>query len=135
MKKIIRLTEKDLTRIVRKTIKENQKNIDEGFWSTLKGLGGLVKGTGYRYTKYAYEISNTVKELNENIVFGRKELDKILRTIEQTMDGDEKQEILIKYIEDSLNSYDNIISNNEKIIKELNESIGDTSHEINQAYS
>ncbi len=41
--------------------------INEGLKSTLKGIGGMFRGTGYSYTKYAYELSGALKELNEEL--------------------------------------------------------------------
>ena len=131
MKKIIKLTERDLTKIVKKVISENE--VDEGLMSTLKGVGGWFKGGGYRYTKYAYEAAQELMKLNEEIKYSKRELTKILRTVEYSMDGDQKQSILLKHLNDSLDSYNNIIRNNDLAIKELNESIGDTSHIISTA--
>ena len=59
---IITLTESDIKRIVEKKL-----SLDEGLRSTLKGIGGMFKGTGYSYTKYAYELSGALKELNEEL--------------------------------------------------------------------
>ena len=132
MKKIIKLTERDLTKIVKKVISENE--VDEGLKSTLKGVGGWFKGRGYRYTKYAYETAQELMDLNEQIKYSKRELTKILRTVEYSMEGDQKQSILLNYLNDSLDSYDNIIRNNDLAIKELNESIGDTSHITTTVY-
>ena len=59
---IITLTESDIKRIIEKKI-----SLDEGLRSKLKGIGGMFKGTGYSYTKYAYELSGALKELNEEL--------------------------------------------------------------------
>jgi hypothetical protein len=38
MKKVIRLTEADLTRIVKRVIKENEDEEDDNFWDKIKGF-------------------------------------------------------------------------------------------------
>jgi len=38
MKKIIRLTESDLARIVKRIIKENEEDEDENFWDSIRGF-------------------------------------------------------------------------------------------------
>jgi hypothetical protein len=59
--KVIKLSNSELKRIV-----ENSK-VDEGLASSIKGIGGMFKGTGYSYTKYAYELTGSLKDLNEEL--------------------------------------------------------------------
>jgi hypothetical protein len=56
MKKIVRLTESDLTRIVKKVIKETEE-VDENIWHSMFGKPGIkdasassLRGKGYAYT-------------------------------------------------------------------------------------
>ena len=37
------------------TTKENSE-VNEGIKSTFKGIGGMIRGTGYSYTKYALSL-------------------------------------------------------------------------------
>ena len=64
---IINLTESDLKRII-----DNSNVVEEGFgrnvMSRVKGFGGMVKVSGYSYTKYAYQLSGAINELNEELV-------------------------------------------------------------------
>ena len=55
--KVIELTENELKKIIDKS----PNNVEEGIISTFKGLGGMLKGTGFSYTKYAYEMSGKLK--------------------------------------------------------------------------
>ena len=71
--KVIELTENELKKIVDKS----PNNVEEGIMSSIKGIGGLVKGTGYSYTKYAYEMVGKLKELNEDMEGAMRDLDRI----------------------------------------------------------
>ena len=55
--KVIELTENELKKIIDKS----PKTVEEGVISSIKGIGGLVRGTGYSYTKYAYEMVGKLK--------------------------------------------------------------------------
>jgi len=66
MKKIIRLTESDLTRIVRRVIKENEEDSEEEFWNKkLKAFGigfafPVILGLSYKFGMSIVDIIQTL---------------------------------------------------------------------------
>ena len=121
---IITLTESDINRIVEKKL-----SLDEGLRSTLKGIGGMFKGTGYSYTKYAYELSGALKELNEELEETIIEVGKIVDKSNKSKMSNVSYDRLSKHVEDALDSYKMVIDVNEVIIEDLDFSVSNKREE------
>jgi hypothetical protein len=114
---VIELSKKDLKRIV------ETHNVEEGLISTFKGLGGLVKGTGYSYTKYAYEMSGKLKELNEDLEGAIRDLERILDRSNSSKMSNISFDRLSTHITDALDAYRMVIDTNEIVIEDLENSV------------
>tara|TARA_R110002020_G_C16060872_1_gene755437 strand:+ start:381 stop:815 length:435 start_codon:yes stop_codon:yes gene_type:complete len=121
---IITLTESDIKRIVEKKL-----SLDEGLRSTLKGIGGMFKGTGYSYTKYAYELSGALKELNEELEETIIEVGKIVDKSNKSKMSNVSYDRLSKHVEDALDAYKMVIGVNEVIIEDLDFSVSNKREE------
>lgn len=117
--KVIELTENELKKIVDKS----PNNVEEGIISTFKGLGGMLKGTGYSYTKYAYEMSGKLKELNEELEEAVVEIQSILDKSNQSKMSNISFDRLTTHITDALDAYRMTIGTNEIIIQDLENSV------------
>lgn len=117
--KVIELTENEL----RKIIDNSPKKVDEGIISSFKGIGGMFKGTGYSYTKYAYEMGGKLKELNEDLEGAVDELQKILDKSNRSKMSNISFDRLSTHITDALDAYRMVIDTNEIIIKDLDDSV------------
>jgi len=115
---IITLTESDIKRIIKKKI-----SLDEGLRSKLKGIGGMFKGTGYSYTKYAYELSGALKELNEELEETIIEVGKIVDKSNKSKMSNVSYDRLSKHVDDALDAYQMVIGVNEVIIEDLDFSV------------
>jgi hypothetical protein len=117
--KVIELTENELKKIVDNT----PKNVEEGIISSFKGLGGMLKGPGYSYTKYAYEMGGKLKELNEDLEGAVVELERILDKSNQSKMSNVSFDRLSTHITDALDAYRMVIDTNEIIIQDLDDSV------------
>jgi len=67
MKKVIRLTEKDMENLVKRVVQEQE--MEEGIFDPVKnvyqGLKGVWRGEGYDYYKYMSSLSNVVRDLKK----------------------------------------------------------------------
>jgi hypothetical protein len=117
--KVIELTENELKRIV----DNSPKNVNEGIISSFKGIGGMFKGTGYSYTKYAYEMGGKLKELNEDLEGAVNELSRILDKSNQSKMSNVSFDRLSTHITDALDAYRMVIDTNEIIIQDLENSV------------
>ena len=117
--KVIELTENELKRIV----DNSPKNVNEGIISSFKGIGGMFKGTGYSYTKYAYEMGGKLKELNEDLEGAVNELSRILDKSNQSKMSNVSFDRLSTHITDALDAYRMVIDTNEIIIQDLDDSV------------
>lgn len=115
---IIEFSDSDLKRIV-----ESSNNINEGLMSSIKGIGGMIKGTGYNYTKYAYELSGSLKDINEELEETVIELERILDRSNRSNMTNDSYERLSKHIADALEAYQMVIETNEIIMEDLEESV------------
>lgn len=116
--KIVELSEAEIKKII-----ETSGNVDEGIMSTIKGVGGLFKGTGYSYTKYAYELSGSIKDLNEEMEETMAELEKILDKSNKSKMSNISYDRLSKHIADALEAYQMVIDTNEIIMEDLEKSV------------
>ena len=123
---IITLTESDIKRIVEKKL-----SLEEGLRSTLKGVGGMFRGTGYSYTKYAYELSGALKELNEELEETMIEVKKIIDKSNKSKMTDEAFSRLGNHVGDAINVYKSTIQTNKTIINDLEFSVSDNRGIIN----
>jgi hypothetical protein len=116
--KVIELSKTEIKRIV-----ENKTNTNEGLVSTIKGIGGMFKGTGFNYTKYAYELTGSLKDINEELIETRMELEKILDKSNRSNMTNVSFDRLSKHIQDALEGYQMVIDTNEIIIEDLDKSV------------
>ena len=116
--KVIELSNSELKRIV-----ENTENTNEGLISSIKGIGGMFKGTGYNYTKYVYELTGSIKDLNEELVETMGELEKIMDKSNKSKMSNVSFDRLSKHIGDALEAYQMAIDTNEIIMEDLENSI------------
>jgi choline kinase len=117
--KVIELTENELKKIVDKS----PNNVEEGIMSSIKGIGGLVRGTGYSYTKYAYEMVGKLKELNEDMEGAMRDLDRILDKSNRSKMVNTSFDRLSTHISDALEAFRISIDTNEIIIQDLENSV------------
>ncbi len=107
MKKIIRLTERDINTLVKKIINEN---------STFAGIKGFFSGDGYNYSKYKYEINDVVNGIQKKLI----------------TDNELKEKLLLIYNNLNESSASNIQKDQLMvIISRLYITIKDTNYEIN----
>ena len=59
--KIIKLTEKDISYLVKKVLKEQEQN--EGLSDIYSGLKGVWRGDGYDYYKYLNSLRGSIRDL------------------------------------------------------------------------
>ena len=116
--KVIELSNSELKRIV-----ENTEKTNEGLISSIKGIGGMFKGTGYNYTKYVYELTGSIKDLNEELVETMGELEKIMDKSNKSKMSNVSFDRLSKHIGDALEAYQMAIDTNEIIMEDLENSI------------
>jgi hypothetical protein len=117
--KIIELNQKDLKRIV-----ENSSTpVEEGLISTIKGIGGMFKGTGFNYTKYAYEMVGKLTELNEDLEGATIDLERILDRSNRSKMSNVSFDRLSNHINDALDAYRMVIDTNDIIIEDLENSV------------
>jgi len=116
--KVIELSNSELKRIV-----ENTENTNEGLISSIKGIGGMFKGTGYNYTKYVYELTGSIKDLNEELGETMGELEKIMDKSNRSNMSNVSFDRLSKHIADALEAYQMAIDTNEIIMEDLENSL------------
>jgi choline kinase len=117
--KVIELTENELKKIIDKS----PNNVEEGIMSSIKGIGGLVRGTGYSYTKYAYEMVGKLKELNEDMEGAMRDLDRILDKSNRSKMVNTSFDRLSTHISDALEAFRISIDTNDIIIVDLENSV------------
>lgn len=104
-------------------IENSKENLNEGLKSTLKGIGGMFRGTGYSYTKYAYELSGALKELNEELEETIKEVKKIVEKSNKSKMSNDAYDRLTLHVGDAIDTYKMAIDTNEIIIEDLDFSV------------
>lgn len=119
---VINLSESDLNRII-----EHTNRLDEGLgrrvMSGFKGIGGMFKGTGYSYTKYAYQLSGAINELNEELEETKKELQKIVDKSNKSKMSNVSFDRLSAHIADAMDAYQMVIDTNKIIMEDLDASV------------
>jgi predicted HAD superfamily phosphohydrolase len=126
---VINLTESDLKRIV-----EHSNRLDEGLgrniMSRFKGIGGAIRGTGYSYTKYAYQLSGAINELNEELEETKKELNKVIDKSNKSRMSNVAYDRLSKHVADAMDAYQMVIDTNEIIMEDLDASVTNQRDEV-----
>ena len=119
---IIVLTESDLKRIV-----NHSENLNEGvksflrknIGSKIKGIKGLFSGKGYNISKYSYQLSGAINELNEELIETKNELKNMINEIYEVNMESEDWQKLNDHIESAIDIYDDAIGINELIMGDL----------------
>jgi hypothetical protein len=123
MKKI-RLTERDLTRIVRKIVRENKIENKEGIDDVWAGIKGAWRGHGYSYSKNMSKLEDIVQDLRLTDSYQEK----IKKKCEEIVDDVANSKMPEEKSEQILEISNNIIS----IINQYNEVMVGIESEIKQ---
>lgn len=123
MKKI-RLTERDLTRIVRKIVRENKVENKEGIDDVWAGIKGAWRGHGYSYSKNMSKLEDIVQDLRLTDSYQEK----IKKKCEEIVDDVANSKMPEEKSEQILEISNNIIS----IINQYNEVMVGIESEIKQ---
>jgi uncharacterized NAD(P)/FAD-binding protein YdhS len=123
MKKI-RLTERDLTRIVRKIVRENKVENKEGIDDVWAGIKGAWRGHGYSYSKNMSKLEDIVQDLR----LTDSHQEKIKKKCEEIVDDVANSKMPEEKSEQILEISNNIIS----IINQYNEVMVGIESEIKQ---
>ena len=91
MKRIIRLTERDLTRIVRRVIKENEDDDDDGGYYTFdfggpKDLTALIEGITYLIDN-SEDVNDFKMKLEDFTEDNQEEIDNLTDNERNRLDG------------------------------------------------
>jgi len=123
MKKI-RLTERDLTRIVKKIVRENKIENKEGIDDVWAGIKGAWRGHGYSYSKNMSKLEDIVQDLRLTDSYQEK----IKKKCEEIVDDVANSKMPEEKSEQILEISNNIIS----IINQYNEVMAGIESEIKQ---
>jgi len=118
------LTEQDINRIIKKVVKENYSETNEGLGDTWTGVKGFFKGKGYHYTKNLSKLNRVVEELT----YTEKYLDKIKKKCEDIVDESVNSGMRDQKSDHILDLANRIID----IIEYHNLEVNDISQEIKQ---
>jgi hypothetical protein len=118
------LTEQDINRIIKKVVKENYSETNEGLGDTWTGIKGFFKGKGYHYTKNLSKLNRVVEELT----YTEKYLDKIKKKCEDIVDESVNSGMRDQKSDHILDLANRIID----IIEYHNVEVNDISQEIKQ---
>lgn len=81
MKKVIKLTEKDITKLVKRVIEEQE--MEEGILDPVRnvaqGLKGVWRGEGYEYYNFMSALSNIIRDLKKVDKPNHKLMDDLLK--------------------------------------------------------
>lgn len=81
MKKVIKLTEKDITKLVQRVIEEQE--MEEGILDPVRnvaqGLKGVWRGEGYEYYNFMSALSNIIRDLKRADRPNHKLMDDLLK--------------------------------------------------------
>jgi hypothetical protein len=118
------LTEQDINRIIKKVVKENYSETNEGLGDTWTGVKGFFRGKGYHYTKNLSKLNRVVEELT----YTEKYLDKIKKKCEDIVDESVNSGMRDQKSDHILDLANRIID----IIEYHNVEVNDISQEIKQ---
>ena len=124
MKKIIKLTESELVKIVNKVILEQK--VDEGIFDGIKnayrGLKGMKRGFGTDYFQNMSRLENLIKKLknldapNEKVM---NELEKLKTKVSSLGMPQERKDALIALIDNSLYHFKKYSNVNDQILTQI----------------
>lgn len=121
------LTEQDINRIIKKVVKEDYSETNEGLKDTWSGVKGFFRGQGYNYTKNLSKLSGILNDISYSDDYLNKIKSKCEKIVDDSMRAkipDEKSDHILQIVNDiitTINSYDekmDIISDDiRKILK------------------
>lgn len=124
MKKIIKLTESELVKIVNKVILEQK--VDEGIFDGIKdayrGLKGMKRGFGTDYFQNMSRLENLIRKLknldapNEKVMI---ELEKLKTKVSSLGMPQERKDALIALIDNSLYHFKKYSNVNDQILTQI----------------
>ena len=124
MKKIIKLTESELVKIVNKVISEQK--VDEGIFDGIKnayrGLKGMKRGFGTDYFQNMSRLENLIRKLknldapNEKVMI---ELEKLKTKVSSLGMPQERKDALIALIDNSLYHFKKYSNVNDQILTQI----------------
>ena len=124
MKKIIKLTESDLVKIVNKVISEQK--VDEGIFDGIKdsyrGLKGMKRGFGTDYFQNMSRLENLIKKLKNLDVPNEKvmnELEKLKTKVSGLGMPQPRKDVLIALIDNSLYHFKKYSNVNDQILTQI----------------
>ena len=124
MKKIIKLTESELVKIVNKVISEQK--VDEGIFDGIKnayrGLKGMKRGFGTDYFQNMSRLENLIKKLKNLDVPNEKvmnELEKLKTKVSGLGMPQPRKDVLIALIDNSLYHFKKYSNVNDQILTQI----------------
>ena len=99
--------------------KSPDKKLEEGLRSTLKGIGGAFRGTGYHFTKYSFELKKELIKFNKHL---RKTFDRIEGIYDKAEDSrmsNKGWDIIKNHVADAKDAYEMTYDTNNIIIRDI----------------
>jgi hypothetical protein len=123
MKKVIKLTESDLNRIVKKVItEETNEGIFDNVKDTYRGVKGVKRGYGMDYFQNMSKLENLVKKLkkldnpNESVML---ELEKLKLKVTNLNMPQQRKDALVALINNSLYHFNKYSTINDQILTQI----------------
>lgn len=131
MKKVIKLTEKDLNNLVKRVISEQE--LEEGFLDNIKnavnnvkdtyrGAKGVYRGYGMDYFKHMSRLERLIKELKRLDIPNEKVMNELsdLKTKVSTLNiPQDRKNALIALIDNSLHYFNEYSKINDQILSKI----------------
>ena len=124
MSKIVKLTESDLNRLVKKVISEQE--VDEGIFDGVKdlyrGVKGVKRGYGMDYFQNMSKLENLVRKLknldvpNEKVMLELKQLRTKVSTLNMPQ---QRKDAIVNLIDNSLYHFRKYSDINEQILNQI----------------
>jgi len=123
MKKVVKLTESDLNRIVKKVItEETNEGIFDNVKDTYRGVKGVKRGYGMDYFQNMSKLENLVKKLkkldnpNESVML---ELEKLKLKVTNLNMPQQRKDALVALINNSLYHFNKYSTINDQILTQI----------------
>jgi hypothetical protein len=123
MKKVVKLTESDLNRIVKKVItEETNEGIFDNVKDTYRGVKGVKRGYGMDYFQNMSKLENLVKKLkkldnpNESVML---ELEKLKLKVTNLNMPQQRKDALVTLINNSLYHFNKYSTINDQILTQI----------------